>query len=153
MAIFFGVAQSNFPKFLLQTLGSWVGMGALFGMHIESHLTFPLSLEQIAGCLTGVCLKGAVHGAAGHGLVKVHQVANLSGASTQANLVWPPMVRRQPPYRYALDHDGVHGNDLFRPCFWQVLTTNFITSARADGDDGDHYWLPAATSSSSSAAR
>ena len=38
---FFGVAQSNFLEVLVADVGVLGGHGALFGIHIESHLTFP----------------------------------------------------------------------------------------------------------------
>ena len=38
---FGGVAQSHFLKILVADVGVLSGHGALFGVHIESHLTFP----------------------------------------------------------------------------------------------------------------
>ena len=69
-------------------------------------------MEQLAGFLAGVRLKGAVHRAAGHCLVKIHQVAVKVGAVHAGKLQLAAHGQAAAAaHTGAVHHDGVHGHN------------------------------------------
>ena len=111
----FGIAQCNFLKVLVADVGSWVGMGHFLGSILKAILLCLLSLEQIAGLLAGLCLKGAVHGAAGHGFVEIDEVTVKVGAVHAGKLGLAAHGQAAAAaHAGAVDHNGVHGDDALQ---------------------------------------
>ena len=111
-------------------------MGHFFGSILKAILFSLLSLEQIAGRFAGLGLKGAVHGAAGHGLVEIHEVAVEVGAVHTGELGLAAHGQAAAAaHAGAVDHDGVHGNDALQAVLLASLDDELHHDQRADGDD------------------
>ena len=111
-------------------------MGHFLGSILKAILHSLLSLEQVAGCLTGVCLKRAVHGAAGHGLVEIDEVAVKVGAVHAGKLGLAAHGQAAAAaHAGAVDHNGVHGNDALQAVLLAGLDHKLHHDQRADGDD------------------
>ena len=81
-------------------------------------------------------LKRAVHGAAGHGLVKIHQVAVKVGAVHAGKLGLAAHGQAAAAaHAGAVDHDGVHGDDALQAVLLAGLDHELHHDQRADGDD------------------
>lgn len=80
-------------------------------------------------------LKGAVHAAAGHCLVKIHQVAVKVGAVHAGKLGLSAHGQAAAAaHAGAIDHDGVHGDDALQTVLLAGLYHKFHHDQRSDGD-------------------
>ena len=111
-------------------------MGHFLGSILKAILHSLLSLEQIAGLFPGLGLKGAVHGAAGHCLVEIHEVAVEVGAIHAGELGLAAHGQAAAAaHAGAVDHDGVHGDDALEAVLLAGLDHKLHHDERTDGDD------------------
>ena len=111
-------------------------MGHFLGSILKAILHSLLSLEQVAGLFAGLGLKGAVHGAAGHGLVEIHEVAVEVGAVHAGKLGLAAHGQAAAAaHAGAVDHDGVHGDDALEAVLLAGLDHELHHDEGADGDD------------------
>ena len=121
----------------------------LLRIHIRHD--YDLLLEQIAMPLAALyrrALLCLVHGTAAHCTVKINEVTVETGPSTQANLVSPLTVRRQPPHMPVPSTMMVFMETMVLMPYGRVVSqTNFIMIIGPDGDNGIVLALPASISS------
>ena len=96
--------------------------------------------EQIAGLLMSVALEVTVHGAPGHGLVKVHLMA-IEVRAVHAGKFRDPLAvldkaqAAAAAHARAVDHDGVHADSGGYVELFGELADEFHHDERPDGDD------------------